>query len=62
VGEAALLAAVIKSPSLYSPVKHPDHALIRRNEVIDAMIASGTIKISDGATAKASPLGGYKPE
>jgi penicillin-binding protein 1A len=57
VGEAALLAAVIKSPSLYSPFNHPDRALNRRNEVIDAMIASGTIKLSDGAIAKESSLG-----
>jgi membrane carboxypeptidase/penicillin-binding protein len=57
VGEAALLAGVIKSPSLYFPVKHPDRALIRRNEVIDAMIASGTIKITEGAIANESSLG-----
>jgi penicillin-binding protein 1A len=57
VGAAALVAGLIKSPSLYSPVKHPDRALSRRNEVIDGMIASGTITASEGAIAKASPLG-----
>ena len=57
VGEAALLAALIKSPSLYSPVKHPDRALMRRNQIIDAMIASGDLSSSDGGIAKASPLG-----
>lgn len=57
VGEAALLAGLIKSPSLYSPVEHPDRALSRRNNVIDAMVASGTIKASDAEIAKASPLG-----
>jgi len=57
VGEASLLAGLIKSPSLYSPLKHPDRALSRRNEVIDAMVASGTIKASEAKIAKASPLG-----
>jgi membrane peptidoglycan carboxypeptidase len=57
VGQAALLAGVIKSPSLYSPINHRDRALLRRNNVIDAMSASGTIKASEGAIAKAAPLG-----
>lgn len=57
VDEAALLAGMIKSPSLYSPVKHPDRALMRRNQIIDAMIASGSLSSSDGGIAKASPLG-----
>jgi penicillin-binding protein 1A len=56
-GEAALLAALIKSPSQYSPLKHPDRALMRRNQIIDAMIASGGLSSSDGGIAKASPLG-----
>jgi penicillin-binding protein 1A len=55
--EAALLAGLLKSPSYFSPVRHPDRALVRRNKVIDAMIASGTITASEGAIAKASPLG-----
>jgi penicillin-binding protein 1A len=57
VGEAALLAGLIKSPSLYSPIKHPDRALVRRNQVIDAMIANGSLRSSDGGTAKTSQLG-----
>jgi membrane peptidoglycan carboxypeptidase len=55
--EAALLVGLLKSPSYFSPVRHPDRALLRRNEVIDAMIASGTLAASEGAIAKASPLG-----
>ncbi len=51
--EAALLTGLIKAPSIYSPVKHPDRALQRRNAVIDAMLENGTITLAsceDGPT------------
>lgn len=38
ISEAALLAGLVRAPSYYSPVTHPDRALKRRNEVLDAMI------------------------
>jgi len=57
IREAALLAAVIKSRSPYSPVKHHDRALLRRNEVIDEMIATAMLRSADSASAEASPLG-----
>ena len=38
VSEAALLAGLVRAPSYYSAVTHPDRALKRRNEVLDAMI------------------------
>jgi membrane peptidoglycan carboxypeptidase len=56
VGEAALLAGLVKAPSFLSPTKHPDRALQRRNEVIDAMVQTHAISQSDASTAKASPL------
>ena len=55
--EAALLAGLAKSPSYYSPVKHSDRAMTRRNEVIEAMLQSGTITASQAEAAKAVPLG-----
>ena len=39
--EAALLAGLPKSPSYYSPINHPDHALKRRNLVINSMLEDG---------------------
>jgi penicillin-binding protein 1A len=54
--EAALLAALPKAPNNYSPIKHPERALRRRNLVIDAMIAAGKISPSAGAAAKESPI------
>ena len=57
VADAALLAGVIRGPSWLSPVKHPDRALRRRNEVLDAMAAAGSITPEVGQAAKAAPLG-----
>jgi penicillin-binding protein 1A len=57
IGEAALLAGMVKSPSRFSPTKHPDLALQRRNEVVDAMAQAIFIGESDAIAAKSSPLG-----
>jgi len=57
VSEAALLVAIVKAPAVCSPSKHPDRALRRRNEVIDAMVESGTVTVVDAQAAKAAPLG-----
>jgi membrane peptidoglycan carboxypeptidase len=56
VAEAALLAGLVKSPRGFSPVKHPDRALQRRNAVIDAMVASHALSAQEGETARASAL------
>jgi len=56
IGEAALLAGMVKSPSRFSPTKHPDLALQRRNGVIDLMVQAKSITESDAIAAKSSPL------
>lgn len=56
VGEAALLAGLLRAPSYFSPIKHPDRALQRRNEVIDAMLKTHSISESEASVAKASGL------
>lgn len=56
VGEAALLAGLVKNPSYFSPIKHPDRALQRRDEVIDAMAQTHAISESEASMAKALPL------
>jgi membrane peptidoglycan carboxypeptidase len=56
VGEAALLAGLVKAPSYLSPIKHPDRAIQRRDEVIDAMVKTRAINEAEASTAKASPL------
>ena len=57
IGEAALLAGMLRGPSRLSPFTHPDRALRRRNEVIDAMVQSRAISAAEGEMAKASALG-----
>jgi membrane peptidoglycan carboxypeptidase len=58
ISQAALLAGMIRSPSRFSPYKHPDRAMLRRNEVIDAMIAANMISSADGESAKSNALRG----
>ena len=55
--EAALLAALPRSPTYYSPINHPDHALKRRNLVINSMLEDGKITNKQASAARAKPLG-----
>lgn len=55
--EAALLAALPRGPSYYSPVTHPERALERRNLVLNEMLEDGVITAQQAAQAKASTLG-----
>ncbi|MFT4159145.1 penicillin-binding protein 1A [Shinella sp.] len=57
IAESAYLASLPKGPSNYHPFRHPDAALERRNWVIDRMVENGYVTQSDGAEAKAQPLG-----
>jgi len=54
--EAATLAALPKAPNDYSPIRHPQRALRRRNLVIESMAATGRISAAEAATAERSPL------
>ena len=55
--EAALLAGLPKGPEAYSPIRHPDKALRRRNLVLDAMLGDGKLTRAQNEAAKAAPLG-----
>lgn len=55
--EAALLAALPKGPTSYSPTRHPERALKRRNLVLSEMLEDGVITQSQYQEAKAAPLG-----
>jgi penicillin-binding protein 1A len=55
--EAALIAGLPKSPLYYSPINHPDHALHRRNLVINAMLEDGKITVAQADAARNAPLG-----
>lgn len=56
VDEAALLAGIIKSPNKYSPIKHPDEALKRRNLVLNEMSLDKAISQSDKIKYSSTPL------
>jgi penicillin-binding protein 1A len=55
--EAALLAALPKGPEEYSPVRHPERALRRRNLVLSEMLAGKKITADQEEAALEAPLG-----
>ncbi len=57
VPEIALLVGLIKGPSVYSPRRHPERALQRRNLVIDLLAENGVISPAEAEEAKKRPLG-----
>lgn len=54
--EAALLAGLLRAPDSFSPYKHPEKALQRRNQVLEHMAAQGKISPSEAARAEATPV------
>jgi penicillin-binding protein 1A len=54
--EGALLAGLPKSPSIYSPITHPDRAIKRRNLVINAMLEDGKITAVQATQSRMQPL------
>jgi penicillin-binding protein 1A len=57
IAQAAMLAALPKSPTNYNPFRDPDAALARRNWVIDRMVETGAITSQQGDVAKAENIG-----
>ncbi|CAN5448233.1 PBP1A family penicillin-binding protein [soil metagenome] len=57
LAEAALLAALPKGPEYYSPVRHPERALRRRNLVLSEMLDDHKITAEQAAAASAAPMG-----
>jgi len=56
IEEAAMLAALPRSPINYSPIMHPERALMRRNYAIDRMVAEKKITVAQGEEAKSHPI------
>ena len=56
IAEAATLAALPKSQTLYDPIAHPDRSRARRNLVIAAMFEQHYISAADSARAFAEPV------
>ena len=55
--QAALLAGMIRGPSMYDPRRHPDRAKKRRDVVLDLMQEEGFITADEATQAKAAGLG-----
>jgi len=51
IAQAAMLAGLLKAPSIYSLKHHPDRARARRNEVIAKMVNTGAITPAQGQSA-----------
>jgi penicillin-binding protein 1B len=56
LAEAAALAGMIQSPAHYSPVRHPEATVARRNTVLAAMRQNGWITPEQLAAASAEPI------
>jgi membrane peptidoglycan carboxypeptidase len=56
LAQYALLAGLPQSPVSYDPLTHPEAALGRRGQVLDAMVGHGYISVADAAAARAEPL------
>jgi membrane peptidoglycan carboxypeptidase len=55
--QAALLAGMVNNPTMFDPYDHPEATLKRRNQVLDAMVSTGSIDRKTAAEAKKTPLG-----
>lgn len=57
LGEGATLAGIIRAPNVYSPLRHPDRALERRDQVLGDLEELGWISPEEAAAARAEPGG-----
>ncbi len=59
IEEAALLAALPRSPKNYSPIVNPERAKARRDYAIDRMVAERKITAMEGEKAKKVPISSW---
>ena len=57
ISQAATLAALPKSPSIYDPRRNPQRARTRRNLVLTLMVQQGKITADQASRAKAAAIG-----
>lgn len=61
LGEASLLAGLIKGPSFFSPLKRPERAQKRRAQVLERLKTHGDISDAEFEEAMKSPLPCHAP-
>jgi len=54
--ESALLIGLLKAPSRYNPLEHPDRAIIRRNIVLNSLVDYGKLTPEMADSLKQVPL------
>jgi len=59
--ESAVLAGIVRAPTKYDPIVHPENARARRNLVLYLMKNQGLISSEEYAVAQRSPLGLMRP-
>jgi penicillin-binding protein 1A len=55
--QAAVIIAMLKAPTTYSPIRHPNNSLARRNFVLGRMAAEGFLSDGQARENQAKPLG-----
>ncbi|HWZ02444.1 MAG TPA: transglycosylase domain-containing protein, partial [Mucilaginibacter sp.] len=55
--QAAVLVGMVKGPGIYSPIRHPDRALNRRNLILGLMEKQGYLSGGQLEELKSKPLG-----
>lgn len=56
VEEAAMLVGMLKNPSLYNPLRYPERTKERRNVVLDQMVKTGKLTVTEAEHYKSKPL------
>lgn len=59
IGEAALMAGIVKSPNEYDPLTHPEAAQARRDIVLSTMLAEGKITQAEYDETRATNIEDY---
>lgn len=57
VEEAAMLIGMLKNPSYYNPLRHPERTLGRRNTVMEQMVKVGKLSREEADSLMKLPLG-----
>jgi penicillin-binding protein 1A len=55
--QGAMLAGIIRAPGYYDPIRDPANMLVRRDDVLNAMLRVGSLTPAENLAAKAEPLG-----
>jgi membrane peptidoglycan carboxypeptidase len=61
IGQMATIAGMIRSPNRFNPLRHAENAVMRRNEVLLAMVRDGYISRTAYVAAVSEPVNTLEP-